>query len=170
MSKLLQEISFTLNGKHVRLITRPTKSLARILREDLGITSVKIGCEEGECGSCTVIVNGKPVPSCLMIASQIVGKDVYTIEGLKEDPIMKSLVSSFIEKETFQCGICAPGVIITSYSLVRETIRLSSKIKRRDLRSLIAEKLSGNLCRCGSYLRIIASIEDALSKQGVLAD
>ncbi|MFP3283764.1 MAG: (2Fe-2S)-binding protein [Nitrososphaeria archaeon] len=145
-------ISFRLNGSPVTARSPPAATLLRVLREELGIRSVKPGCETGECGACTVLLDGVPVTSCTVLLSQVEGRDVTTLEGLSGDPLMGSLQEAFVEEGAVQCGYCTPGFLISAYAALSG--RRNSGPSERE----IAESLSGNLCRCGAYPRILRAV------------
>ena len=134
------KISFTLNGQQVSRETRPNKRLVDFLREDCGCLSVKEGCGEGECGACTVILNGEPVTSCLILAGQVEGDEIITLEGLSQDGELDALQESFMVSGAVQCGFCTPGMILSAKALLAKNPRPSREEIRR--------ALSGNLCRC----------------------
>jgi len=147
---VLIEVTFILNGRLVKVQTEPNITLLDLLREELRITSVKRGCEVGECGTCTVLVDGKPVNSCLILAPMIDGRNILTVEGLTRDRELHPLQESFIEEFAIQCGYCTPGMILTSKALL--DLNPSPTIEE------IKEALSGNLCRCGAYQQIIDAV------------
>jgi aerobic carbon-monoxide dehydrogenase small subunit len=133
----------------------PTSTLADVLRENLGLTGTKIMCNEGECGACTVIINGKPVLSCMTLAIECEGKDIQTIEGVA-DPLtgeLHPIQQAFVNKSGMQCGVCTPGMILSAKVLLEANPDPSED----DIRNA----LSGNLCRCGNYQRIIECVKDA---------
>lgn len=142
-----RKISFVLNGEKVSVNVPPAKSLLRVLREDLGLTGTKAGCEAGECGACTVLLDGKPVVSCLVLVSQVEGRSVVMIEGLSKNKRLHPLQKAFIEEGAVQCGYCIPGFIMASLPLVEE--------------GNVREGISGNICRCGSYFRIEEAVRGA---------
>ena len=148
---LLSRISFKLNGELVTVEVPAAKTLLKVLREDLGVRSVKPGCESGECGACTVLVDGKPVPSCLVMVSQVQGRSVYTLEGLLEDPVMQKLQEAFLEEGALQCGYCTPGFLVSAYALLKNSGKPPGKEE-------VVEALSGNICRCGAYPRIVRAV------------
>ncbi|MBW1971526.1 MAG: (2Fe-2S)-binding protein [Spirochaetes bacterium] len=150
-------ISFTLNGKPITIDFPPTMSLLKLLREKLGLLGTKEGCGIGECGACTVLVNGKAVNSCMMLAAQVEGKEVLTIEGLgtKENP--DPLQISFVENGAIQCGFCTPGMILSAKALLDK----NPNPKREEIKKAI----EGNLCRCTGYTAIIEAIEAASRKK-----
>lgn len=147
------EVSFVLNGRPVTVKAPPAKSLLRVLREDLGITSVKPGCEAGECGACTVLFDGKAVTSCLVMISQVEGHEVTTVEGLSKEGRLDPLQEKFIEEGALQCGYCTPGFIMSAKALLNENPNPSEEE--------ILEAISGNICRCGAYPRIVSAIKRA---------
>ncbi|MFP3132681.1 MAG: 2Fe-2S iron-sulfur cluster binding domain-containing protein [Thaumarchaeota archaeon] len=152
-------VSFNLNGKKVSVTAPPAKSLLRVLREDLGITSVKPGCEAGECGACSVLLDGQVVTSCLVMISQVEGKNVLTVEGLQKDGELDPLQKAFIEEGATQCGYCTPGFIIAAKGLLNENPNPTDEE--------ILEGVSGNICRCGAYPRIFNAIKKVVKKNGV---
>jgi carbon-monoxide dehydrogenase small subunit len=152
----LIEVTFILNGRLVKIQTEPNITLLDLLREELRITSVKRGCETGECGACTVLLDDKPVNSCLILAPMIDGRRILTVEGLTRDRELHPLQESFIEEFALQCGYCTPGMLLTSKALL--DLNPSPTIEE------IKEALSGNLCRCGAYQQIINAILRASEK------
>ena len=150
------KISFTLNGQQVSRETRQNKRLVDFLREDCGCLSVKEGCGEGECGACTVILNGEPVTSCLILAGQVEGDEIITLEGLSQDGELDALQESFMVSGAVQCGFCTPGMILSAKALLAKNPRPSREEIRR--------ALSGNLCRCTGYSKIIKAVEMAIAK------
>jgi carbon-monoxide dehydrogenase small subunit len=146
-------ISLTVNGEPKAVEVGPTTTLLELLRERLGLTGTKKGCGHGECGACTVILDGKPVNSCLVFAAQCEDRDVVTIEGLCKDGRLDRLQRAFMETGAVQCGFCTPGVIMSAYALL-------SSCPSPD-REEIAEAISGNLCRCTGYVKIIDAVEAA---------
>ena len=122
------------------------RSLAEVLREDLGLTGTKIGCGEGHCGACTVLLDGAPVLSCITLAETVEGHEVTTIEGLRDHP----LVDSFVRTDALQCGFCTPGQIVSASALVAES--------PEPTREAIRHRMAGNLCRCGTYPKIEEAI------------
>ena len=149
-------ISFELNGGNVAVETRPNRTLLDLLRDELGVTSVKKGCQQGECGVCTLLFDGIPVTSCIVLAPQVEGRKVTTLEGLEDDPLMKKLQAAYVENGAVQCGYCTPGMLISSYALLRENpTPTEDEIK-------IA--IEGNICRCTGFTKIIAAIGDAAER------
>jgi carbon-monoxide dehydrogenase small subunit len=172
----VKKIEFILNKAPVSIEVPPAKPLVRILKYDLGINSVKIGCEEGDCGACTVLLDYKPIPSCLTIAAQVNGREVITLEGLANDPLMNKLQEYFIKENAFQCGFCMPGFLITLWAYIRNWPYIKNIVKdpwrdeddeRIFIRSL-KYFLSGNLCRCGTYFRVIKVVKAVLKELGLL--
>jgi len=147
------ELSFRVNGIERTVCVDPRARLLDVLREDLNLTGTKEGCGEGECGACTVILNGKAVDSCLLLAIQAENADVLTIEGLSDQGALHPIQKAFIDEGAVQCGFCTPGFIMSTYAL------LSSN--RRPSREEIRESLEGNLCRCTGHMSIIRAVERA---------
>lgn len=129
-------------------------TLLDLLREELGLKSVHRGCEEGECGACTVLFNGKPVCSCLILAPQANGAEVITVEGLMKEDKLHPLMRAFVENYALQCGYCTPGMVMTSYYLLN---RHDEALTEEDIR----KGLEGNLCRCTGYANIIKAVKQA---------
>ncbi|MBW9144092.1 (2Fe-2S)-binding protein [Clostridium sp. CM028] len=144
------KIELNINGEKRKLVIRPADTLLRVLREQLGLTGAKAGCENGDCGTCTVLLDGLPVKSCIMLAVEAIGHKVTTIEGLKEEPIQKA----FIDKWSFQCGYCTPGFIMNCYGLI--TIHPDADDET------IEEWLQSNICRCTSYEEIREAVKSVL--------
>ncbi|MBN8293681.1 (2Fe-2S)-binding protein [Rhodobacter sp. NTK016B] len=140
-------IRFTLNGEPVEIDAAPDRSLARILRDDLGRTGTKIGCDIGRCGACTVLLGGQAVNACLVIAWRLAGQHVTTIEGLDSLPVSKALVQGMTEANAFQCGYCAPGTMMQLAALLTDEPEASD--------DTIRAALEGNLCRCTGYHSIL---------------
>ncbi|MCR1899445.1 (2Fe-2S)-binding protein [Irregularibacter muris] len=150
------KISFNLNDKDVIVEVNPKKRLLDMLREDFKLTSVKEGCSEGECGACTVIVDNNAVTSCLVLAPQVDGASVITLEGLAKNGELDTLQQSFIDAGAVQCGFCTPGMILSAKALLMKNPHPSKEeIKRA---------MSGNLCRCTGYVKIIDAVEKASNK------
>jgi len=144
-------VRFTLNGRTVSLDVVGTRRLLDVLREDLGATGTKEGCGEGECGACSVLIDGEVVDSCLVAAGQVEGRDVVTVEGLaSQDGKVSRLQQAFIEHGAAQCGICTPGMLLAAHVLLEQSRRLTAD----DVR----EGLAGNLCRCTGYTKIIDAV------------
>ena len=148
-------IRLIVNDKDYEIAVRPNQTLADVIRNDIGLTGTKKGCEVGECGTCTVILDGKPVNSCLVLAVQANGKNVLTIEGLETDQGLHPIQQAFVDKGAIQCGFCTPGMILSAKSLLDQNPAPDEK----EIRTAI----SGNLCRCTGYQKIveaIASVKD----------
>lgn len=150
-------LEMNLNGKPVRLQVPASATLAFVLREPLGLTGTKIGCEEGECGACTVLVDGDPVDSCIYPALKAAGRKVLTIEGLARGEELHPVQRAFVEHGAVQCGYCTPGLVMTAVALLQHNPHPSEDEIRR--------AISGNLCRCTGYLKVIRAIQEA-SKAG----
>lgn len=149
------KLHFTLNGNAVETDTTPDRRVIELLREDLELTGTKEGCGTGECGACTVLVNGIPKLSCLMLAAQLDGTRVETVEALEQMEEGTRLMRAFAEQGAIQCGYCTPGMEMTALALLRQGGDLS--------RESIKEGLSGNLCRCTGYVKIVDAVERAAS-------
>ena len=152
------EIRFTLNGQEVTVKAPPAYTLLRLLRERLGLTGAKAGCERGECGACTVLLDGEPVTSCLVLAPQVEGRRVETIEGIGSGEKLHPLQRAFIEESAVQCGYCIPGMIMSAKALLDHHSQPS--------RDEIKVAISGNLCRCTGYSKIIRAVEAAAAEMG----
>jgi aerobic-type carbon monoxide dehydrogenase small subunit (CoxS/CutS family) len=139
-------IDLTINGGRYALETDPTRSLAEVLREGLGLTGTKVACGEGHCGACTVLLDGVPTLSCITLAGTVGEREVTTIEGLRDHP----LVDSFVRADALQCGFCTPGQIVSASALVER----NDEPTREEIRHWMA----GNLCRCGAYPKIEEAI------------
>jgi carbon-monoxide dehydrogenase small subunit len=148
--------TFDLNGKSVAVEAKSTTTLLDLLRVELGVTSVKKGCEQGECGACTVLLDGLPVTSCLILAPQVDGRHITTVEGLAENPLMKELRNAFMENGAVQCGFCTPGMLLSSYALLRDNPHPSEEEVRAGI--------EGNICRCTGYVKIIEAVLDAAER------
>ncbi|MFA5868134.1 MAG: (2Fe-2S)-binding protein [Candidatus Bathyarchaeia archaeon] len=149
-------VNFELNGADVSVEAPATMTLVDMLRVELGVTSVKKGCEQGECGACTVLVDGYPMTSCLILAPQVEGRHVCTVEGLADNPLMKELREAFMENGAVQCGFCTPGVLLSAYALLRDN--------RRPTEEEVKTGIEGNICRCTGYVKIIEAILDAAER------
>jgi len=150
------KIAFELNGRRVECEAAANRTLLDLLRVDLGVTSVKKGCERGECGACTVLLDGAPVTSCLVLSRQVEGRRVTTVDGLVDDPLMESLRRAFMEDGAIQCGFCTPGMLLSAYALLRE--------KPKPTGEEVKTAIEGNLCRCTGYVNIIKAILDAAER------
>jgi xanthine dehydrogenase YagT iron-sulfur-binding subunit len=145
-------LSLEINGKIHDLDVEPRVTLLDALREHLGLTGTKKGCDQGQCGACTVHVNGERVLACLTLAAQVEGRTVTTIEGLSAGEL-HPVQAAFLERDAFQCGYCTPGQIMSAVACIREGHAGSD--------AEIREYMSGNLCRCGAYPNIVAAVRDA---------
>jgi xanthine dehydrogenase YagT iron-sulfur-binding subunit len=146
------EITLRVNGATHQLSVDPRTTLLDALRERLGLTGSKKGCDQGACGACTVLIDGKRVLSCLTLAATCEGRDVLTIEGLSDAGTLHPMQEAFVRQDAFQCGYCTPGQILSAVALLVEG-RATSEAD-------IREFMSGNLCRCGAYPNIVAAIRD----------
>jgi xanthine dehydrogenase YagT iron-sulfur-binding subunit len=149
-------IVLTVNGHEHRLSVRPWDTLLDTLREQLGLTGTKKGCDQGQCGACTVLVNGRRINSCLALAVMKDGAQVTTVEGLADGDDLHPVQRAFIVHDAFQCGYCTPGQICSAVALIAEG--------RARTRAEIREMMSGNLCRCGAYRNIVDAIEEVLAR------
>lgn len=148
------QISLEINGKAHALSVEPRTTLLDALRENLCLTGTKKGCDQGQCGACTVHVDGERVLSCLTLAAQAEGRQISTIEGLSDDDGTLHLVqAAFVDQDAFQCGYCTPGQIMSAVACIREGHANSDEE--------IREYMSGNLCRCGAYNNIVAAVRQA---------
>ena len=149
-------VKFVLNGELVSPDVDPSRRLIDILREDFFLTGAKEGCGEGECGSCTVLMDGLPVHSCLVLAGQLEGHEVLTVEGLAKNGELDLLQNAFVENNAVHCGFCTPGMIMSAKGLL---------LKNPDpTEDEIREALSGNICRCSDYRQIIMAVKDAAKR------
>lgn len=155
-SQKTAQVRFTLNGEGVDVSFAPYKTLLEVLREDLGHTGTKHGCELGECGACAVLLDGKPVLSCLVLGLECGGRKVFTVEGLSGDGRLHPLQDAFADTGAAQCGYCTPGILVTAKALLDANPHPN--------RDQIREALSGNLCRCTGYLQIFEAVEEAMVK------
>ena len=146
------KIHFNLNGKETVLTTPANRRLLDILREDFALTGTKEGCSIGECGACTVLLDNKAVNSCLILAGQINGSDIITIEGLAKNGTLHPLQENFLNHGAVQCGFCTPGMLMSAYALLIENPHPSEEE--------IKEAIAGNLCRCTGYKQIIKAIQE----------
>ena len=148
-----KDLRFMLNGESYALKVFPWRTLLEVLREDLQLTGAKEGCGQGECGSCTVIMNGKTVNSCLVLALEADGQEITTVEGLAEGDVLHPIQEAFVEEAGMQCGFCTPGMIMSAkYLLDKNPAPNEEEIR---------EGIAGNFCRCTGYTKIIESIKTA---------
>jgi aerobic carbon-monoxide dehydrogenase small subunit len=153
MDANVRAIQLTVNGRKRHVAVEPRRLLSDCLREDLGLTGTNLGCEQGVCGSCTVVVDGETVRSCLMFALQADGLEVLTVEGLADGEAMHPLQAAFWENHSLQCGFCTPGMLMTA----RELLERNPQPDEQEIRAA----LSGNLCRCTGYQHIVDAIQSA---------
>ncbi len=151
-----QVVTLRVNGDSYEVLIEPKKTLLEVLREDLGLTGAKAVCGLGACGACTVLMDQKPVLSCLTLAVASQGKEITTIEGLRQGDELHPLQEAFIEKGAIQCGMCTPGMILSAKALLEETPRPTElEVKKA---------ISGNLCRCTGYVKIVEAVLAAAQK------
>ncbi len=148
-----KKIKFILNGSEYTREVLHSQLLTDFLREEMGLTGTKVSCGKGECGACTIIMNDKPVNSCMIFAVQIDGADLLTIEGLEKNGKLTPLQNAFIEEGAVQCGYCIPGMVMSGYALLKNNPKPSVEE--------IQNAISGNLCRCTGYVKIIKAIQKA---------
>ena len=155
-----QQIELRVNGENYEVEIEPRRTLLEVLRNTLGLTGAKEACDTGDCGACTVIIEGKPVVSCLTLAIEAQGKEILTIEGLAKHGLVHPLQQAFVEHGAIQCGFCTPGMIMAAKGLLDEIPKPSEAEVRRGI--------AGNLCRCTGYAKIVAAILAA--SQELLSD
>lgn len=151
-------ITFNLNGENVEALTAENETFLDFIRNTMGLTGTKKGCEEGECGACTILLDGKPVNSCLLLAMEVDGHDVVTIEGLAKDGKLHPIQQAFIDKWALQCGYCTPGMIMSAKALLDH----NPDPTEHEIRDAIA----GNLCRCTGYAKIVEAIDSVAKEFG----
>ena len=149
-------ISLTVNGEYTEVAFAPQKTLLEVLREELGLTGTKHGCELGECGTCAVLVDSRPVLSCLVLGIDCAGRSVNTVEGMASGPTLHPLQEAFADLGAAQCGYCTPGFLLTAKALLKDN--------RSPSRTEIKEALAGNLCRCTGYIKIYEAVELAAAR------
>lgn len=152
----MQELKCVVNGKDVAIMIDPSHSLADVIRYDLGLTGTKKGCEEGECGACTVLVDGLPVDSCIVPAMKAQGRSILTIEGLEQNGELDPIQKAFVEAGAIQCGFCTPGVVLSAKALL---MREENPTKEE-----VRDELSGHFCRCTGYLQFYDAVRIASEK------
>jgi carbon-monoxide dehydrogenase small subunit len=150
-------ISVTVNGGKEYLDVPSNMTLLQLLREKLALTGTKNGCEAGECGACTVLVDGEPVNSCMMLAVEADGAEIVTVEGLAEDNQLTPLQQAFVDHNAVQCGFCTPGMLISAHALLERCKRSGAHPTEGEIK----EALVGNLCRCTGYNRIVQAVQKA---------
>jgi carbon-monoxide dehydrogenase small subunit len=152
----VRTVNLTVNGTAYSLAVEPRRLLADVVRDELGLTGTHLGCEQGSCGACTVLMNGVPVRSCLVFAVAADGQDIVTVEGLGQGEALHPVQTAFIAHHALQCGFCTPGFLVTAAWLVEHEPGLT--------RDEIRERLSGNLCRCTGYEQIVDAVEAAMKE------
>ena len=157
MTIAVYPVTMTVNGQRRSLDVPAHHTLLRVLRDELDLTGTKECCTEGECGACTVLVDGRAVDSCLVLAVEVDGCEITTIEGIAEDDRLDPLQEAFLQTGAVQCGFCIPGMIVAGRALLSENPRPTTEEA--------AEAMSGNLCRCGGYARIVEAVLVAASKE-----
>lgn len=150
------DVDLILNGKRIKKKIKTNTTLAELIRDDLGLTGTKIVCNQGECGSCTVLMDNVPVYSCHMLAIDANNSHIITIEGLLKGDELSEIQKSFVDSDGLQCGFCTPGQILTAYSLIKNNPNLTDEE--------LKVGMSGNICRCGAYPKIVDSIKSILKK------
>ena len=150
-------ITLNVNGEDFEALIETHRTLLEVLREDLGLTGTKRGCDLGTCGACTVLIEGKPYLSCLTLAVDVQGKKIVTIEGLAQGEEIHPLQKAFVEKGAIQCGFCTPGMILTAKAFLDENPHPSEEE--------VKKAISGNLCRCTGYIKIVEAILSVIDKQ-----
>jgi carbon-monoxide dehydrogenase small subunit len=150
-----RKIRLLVNEQEYELLVGPNKTLLDVLRDDLGLTGTKRGCDSGECGACTVLLDGIPVLSCITLACEVEGKRIQTIDGVAKDGELHPVQKAFVEYGAIQCGFCTPGMVLSAVALLkRNKTPNTAEIKKA---------ISGNLCRCTGYIKIIEAIQKAAS-------
>jgi xanthine dehydrogenase YagT iron-sulfur-binding subunit len=163
----VNELSITVNGEARQLVLDPRTSLLDLLRDELGLTGAKKGCDHGQCGACTVLLDGRRVISCLLLAVAQDGREVVTIEGLAQAGDLHPVQQSFVDHDALQCGFCTPGQVCSTVGMLREASEGWPSAVTEDLEAVqveldageIRERLSGNLCRCGAYVNIVTAVQ-----------
>jgi len=156
----IHQITLTINGGYEQVDVPANMTLLQMLRDKLSLTGTKNGCNAGECGACTVLLDGEPINSCMILAVECAGADIVTVEGLAHDGVLDPVQQTIIEHGAVQCGFCTPGILISARGLLDRNPNPSE--------DEIREALVGNLCRCTGYLRIIDAVKDAASRQQAL--
>ncbi len=151
-------ITFTVNGQKKTVATDPQRPLLEVLREDLQLTGTKYGCGEAQCGACTVLLDGKPAPSCVTPVASAQGRTVLTIEGLTQGDALHPVQEAFLAEEAFQCGYCTPGMIMATVGLLKETPHPTDE--------QILSALDGHLCRCCGYPKVLKAVRRAAARAG----
>jgi xanthine dehydrogenase YagT iron-sulfur-binding subunit len=147
------KVTLLINGRQRSMLVEPRWSLLYVLRERLGLTGTKVGCERGECGACTVLIDGQPHYACMMLALEVEGREINTVEGLMRGEDLGPVQRAFVEHDGFQCGYCTPGQVVAAEGLLRARPNPSEEE--------IRQGMSGNICRCGAYPHIVKSVRRA---------
>lgn len=158
-------VQFWVNGKQVQVSIEPRRTLLSVLQEDLGLTGAKRGCGRGECGACTVILDGETVYACMTLAIDCEGRKVRTVESLAQDDMLHPVQQAFIDRDGYQCGFCTPGQVMSAVALLEHNAHPS--------KDDIIREMGGNICRCGAYLNIVKSVRaaaDMMEKESDDAD
>lgn len=153
-----QSIELKVNGEIYTVEIEPRRTLLEVLREELGLTGTKEGCGKGDCGHCTVLIDGDPIFSCLTLAVEVQGKEIVTIEGLAEGEKLHPIQQAFVNFGAIQCGFCTPGMLLSAKSLLDKNLNPTE--------AEIKDAISGNLCRCTGYVKIIEAIQEAAKRIG----
>lgn len=153
------DVTFTVNGRQATVVTDPATPLLEVLREELRLTGTKEGCNEGECGACTVLLDGVPVDSCIYAAGATCGRRVETVEGLAEDELGAALQAAFVAAGGVQCGFCTPGFLTTLVAVLRENPAPTE--------AEVRAALAGNICRCTGYTQILDAVAATISKRAI---
>jgi len=154
-------ITTTVNGRERELAVAPNWTLLEVLRDQLELRGAVEGCGVGQCGSCTVLIDGRPVSSCLTLATNVEGRSVTTIEGVAAAGELSAVQRAFLRQQAFQCGFCTPGMIMAVEGLIRSNVSPDE--------AQIRDYLSGNLCRCGTYSAVIAAVQEVVAELGAAA-
>jgi len=153
-----EEIRLIVNDQDYELSIAPNRTLLEVLRDDLGLTGTKRGCDSGECGACTVLLDGKPILSCMTLACEVDGRKIRTIEGMAKDGELQPVQKAFVKYGAIQCGFCTPGMVLSAQALLESNPRPTNEE--------IKKALSGNLCRCTGYVKIIEAVRQAAKYEG----
>ncbi|HET6445213.1 MAG TPA: (2Fe-2S)-binding protein [candidate division Zixibacteria bacterium] len=149
-------ITLIINGREIEVMVKPLTTLQYLLREELGYMAAKSGCKQGGCGSCTVLLDGVPVPSCLLPAEDVAGREITTLEGIRADQELHPIQQAFLDKNGTQCGFCTPGMILVSKALLDQNPQPTDQE--------ISEALAGNYCRCTGYEPIIEAVQSVAAQ------
>lgn len=153
----MANIALSINGKKLTVAVDPQTSLLSVLRNDLDLTGTKYGCGEAQCGACTVLIDGQQTRSCITQVGRVANKRITTIEGLEKNGQLHPVQEAFLKADAMQCGYCTPGMIMSGVALLDKTARPT--------REQIVQHMNGNICRCGTYLRIVAAIQMAAEQK-----